>query len=484
MKNISKKIVAGLCSAALAAGMMSMVSFAEPETAAMKSYEATSDSVKLIGRTYRYNDDSTWIINSASGVEFKCTGTSVRFNLRQSGDPTRVAVYVNGKLSKLGYIKANAKKPVIDVELEDGENTVKLIKLSESAQSVIAIDSIEVDGDAPVPTAAKAHSVEFIGDSITCGYGADGSLKESFSTKNENAAKTYAYLTAQNLDLDYSFFSRSGTGIISGYTNGASKQENNLMPPDYGKVCFTWNWIDGVCPADYEWDFSQYQPELVVINLGTNDNSYTKGDPDKCAEFTEGYVAFIKQVRENNPDATILCTLGIMGQELYPQIEDAVAAYTEETGDTKVASFMFSQQDGNTNGFGSDYHPSEQSHIEASEELTAKISELMGWETVDVTETGMAGTDKANDLIFEDLPATDDPSSSEADPSSSESSSETSSDGSSSSSAASSSSSKASSSSSKAAASSTTSNPSTGAATGLAAIAVLCGAIVTTKRRK
>lgn len=486
MKNSGKRFIAGLCSAALCASMLSVSAFAAQD--GFKEYEATSDNVKLIGRTYRYNDETTWLTYSASGVEFKCTGSKVRFNLHQEGDPTRVAVYVNGKAVKIGYVKANAKKPVIDVDLEDGENTVKLIKLSEAANSILAIDSIEVDGDAPVPTATKAHSIEFIGDSITCGYGVDGSLKEQFSTKNENAAKTYAYLTAANLDADYSFVSTSGSGIISGYTSGSKKNTLNLTPDVYEKLCYTWSWIDGVHPQEYDWDFSEFQPEAVVINLGTNDNSYTKGDAEKCAEYVEGYVAFLKQVRANNPDSSIVCTLGIMGQELYPYIEEAVEAYKTETGDTNIYTFEFNNQNAADNGYGSDYHPSEQSHLEASYELTAALSDMLGWEETGSAETGMAGYDKANDLVFENDPNEEDSSSQSSsdvssETSSSENSSETSSKTDDSSSSAASSS-KASSSS-KAASSGTTTNPATGAATaGLAAAAVIGASIVITRKKK
>ena len=76
------------------------------------------------------------------------------------------------------------KTNAVEVELPEGESTVKLIKLSEAAQSVIAIDSFEVDGK-PQPTEAAKHSIEFIGDSITCGYGVDDPLGKSFSIYNE-----------------------------------------------------------------------------------------------------------------------------------------------------------------------------------------------------------------------------------------------------------------------------------------------------------
>ncbi len=397
---IMKKFIAGFCAAAIAAGCLGVTAMADTETTdKLVSYEATSDNVKLIGRTYR-KGDSTILGYSASGVEFKCTGTKAVFNVNGSAGPARFGVFVNGKLAKQGYIK-NSKTDAIEVALPEGECTVKLIKLSEAAQSVTAIESIEVDGKIQ-PTEKAKHSIEFIGDSITCGYGVETALgKEQFSIYNENAAKTYAYKTAQNFGADYSFVSVSGAGVISGYTNGKDRNESLLVPDFYDKLCFTWSWFNGEEVAKYDWDFSQYQPELVVVNLGTNDNSYTKNDETKCAEFAKGYVDFIKEIREKNPNAEILCTLGLMGQELYPSIEKAVADYTAETGDSKVKATELSVQDSNANGFAVDYHPAAASHKTAADELTKAISDIYGWETVDPVDDGVDAMTKDNDENFD-----------------------------------------------------------------------------------
>jgi lysophospholipase L1-like esterase len=383
-RNLSRKLIAGLCSAALAATMTSFAVSAD-ETS-LNSYEADSSTVRLIGRTARVKD-ALWLTYTDSGVEFKCTGTQVKFNVKQSGNDTRVQVYVNGKVAKRGMVSGSSA--TITVDLEEGENTVKLIKLSESAQSVFAIDSIDIDGDAPTPTESSSRKIEFIGDSITCGYGADGTLKNSFSTATENGSETYAYQTALNLGADYSMVSVSGIGVVSGYTSNGKKNEVNgaIMPAVYTSTGFSWYWLDGATPTNLEWDFSDSDTDLVVINLGTNDYSYTKSDSEKCKEFEEGYESFLKTVREKNPNAEILCVLGLMGQELYENIENAVEAYKVAEGDEHVATFELSKIDAN-DGYGVDYHPNTTSHQIAAAELTEKISTLYGWETVEDADEG------------------------------------------------------------------------------------------------
>lgn len=97
---------------------------------------------------------------------------------------------------------------------------MKVIKLSESCNSTIGIKDINVVSENGIhPSKNKTHKIEFIGDSITCGYGVDAKdQNESFKTDTEDFSKTYAYKTAEALDADYSVVSYSGYGVVSGVT--------------------------------------------------------------------------------------------------------------------------------------------------------------------------------------------------------------------------------------------------------------------------
>ncbi len=46
------------------------------------------------------------------------------------------------------------------------------------------------------------------------------------------------------------------------------------------------------------WDFSLYQPHVVVINLGTNDF----GPADPGTPFETAYVSFVQAIRTKYPD--------------------------------------------------------------------------------------------------------------------------------------------------------------------------------------
>ena len=343
--------------------------------------------VRAIGRT-KEQDDTLWLVHSGTGAEFSFVGTLATITMRpdsmlNSGmdGQARIAIYVNGERVVDEMVNKLEKSYTVFESDTPQECTVRVIKLSEAANSTVGIAKIEVTsiGDI-VPTENSDRLIEFVGDSITCGYGVDDENKEHhFSTTTEDITRTYAYKTAQALGADYSMVSFSGYGIISGYSGNGERVSEQTLPQYYDKLGFSYGAYMGTYYAqDVAWDFAKRQPDVIVINLGTNDHSYVKGDADKEEEYIIGYVEFLKKVRAYNPDATILCTLGIMGAELYPAVTEAVERYMAETGDVSVYAMSFEVQSA-SDGYAADWHPTETTHEKASHRLTAEIQNIMGW---------------------------------------------------------------------------------------------------------
>ena len=347
-------------------------------------YKATEENVKLLGRTY-YDTDRLYCALSGTGIEFTFTGT--RCSITVVGDDNsddgkdenhaRIGIYVNGE--RVIDDMVDNKEEVYDVFESDTsqEVTISLVKLSESPMSTIAITDIKVEGSAIKPTANKDKLIEFIGDSITCGYGADApGRNKKFSTNTEDVTKAYAYKTALALDADYSMVSFSGYGIISGYSNGEKKETTQQVPKYYTKLGHSWAANDDFKPAQIEWDFGKRQPDIIVINLGTNDDSYTKNIKERQEEYSTAYTEFLKTVRAKNPDAKIVCTLGIMGDRLFEYVQKAVDDYTAETGDSNISTMKFDEQL-SADGYSADWHPSIKTHDKASKKLTDYLKTLI-----------------------------------------------------------------------------------------------------------
>lgn len=347
--------------------------------ATYRKYNATSEYVKVIGRTYLDGDKVLWVPQSAGGIEFITTGEDLRITLvgdnsasEFSDSAVRYAVYVNGE--RVADKMMKKAELTLGIKLPEGENTVKVLKLSESANGIIGIKQISVLDTRDIrPTPESTLKIEFIGDSITCGYGVDDENRDHhFSTSTEDATKAYAYKTAQLLGADYSLVCYSGHGIISAYTGDGTINESGLVPKIYTQVGKTWDRSFKVNVNDLKWDFDQFKADIVVINLGTNDNSYVKGDAEKAKVYAETYTEFIKLIRKNNPDAHIVCALGIMGADLYSSVEAAAADYTAKTGDKNISCVKLGSIK-SAEGHAADWHPTEATHTRCADEMVAHL---------------------------------------------------------------------------------------------------------------
>lgn len=381
--NAIKGVSVGVAIAAAAACADSVPenTITESENVMNNTYIASAENVKPLGRTL-FDEGLLWCAFSGTGAEFNCTGSECTVTIHgdrvsesesNDGNYARVAIYVDGERVVDDMINSPEKTYTFATDNSD----VKIVKLSETAMSCFAVKEISVKGGEITPAENKDLFIEFIGDSITCGYGVDDEDKNHhFSTATEDVTKAYAYRTAEALGADYSMVSISGYGIISGYTEGDTPIKAQTIPQYYEKLGFSYGDFGLDKPHNYKWDFPR-QPDLIVVNLGTNDDSYCKDNADKQNEYREGYVEFLKKIRANNPDAKILCTLGIMGDRLFPVIEQAVADYTAETGDSNIDTMKFTPQSEAEDGIVADFHPSAKTHAKAAEKLTEKIKSIL-----------------------------------------------------------------------------------------------------------
>lgn len=345
-----------------------------------------TQNVKKLGRTYIYNGH-LWMAFSGSGIGFEVTGTRCAIRLR--GDSTgmhqeadtmcaRYAVYVDGERTVDAMMTdADRTVPVFEGNVVRTAK-VMLVKLSESAMSTLAVSGIDTDGSiAPLPD--RKHLVEFVGDSITCGYGVDTACEtDKFHTSNEDVTKAYAWQAADLLDVDRSMVCLSGYGVLSGWTGDPNvPSPNQLIPTYYEKIGFSYAASDGAKVEDWRWDFSHREPDVIVVNLGTNDASYTVDDEDKQMQYQQRYKAFLEQIRRCNPHARILCVLGVMGDVLYKRLSMAEYEFAQEHDDGNHDRLHLKAIVPETEGYVADYHPSIITHTRVAKAVAEKIAAML-----------------------------------------------------------------------------------------------------------
>ena len=253
-----------------------------------------------------------------------------------------------------------------------------------------------VDKSAFLPLAPFKAKIEFIGDSLTTGEGLAGASSECDRGSPWISVRTsYALMTAKALGADWRFLSQSGWGVISGWDN----DQTSIIPPHYENVCSVAkgekNENAGAKKAN---DFSKWQADFVVVNLGTNDfnafrspaktasdgtvwklRSESDGSLNKedAKRFQNGIKDFLSKIRRNNHNAQIIWAYGMCSADFSEYIESAVEGFAKETKDTRISFLLLPSMAGESEeGRGSLFHPGSETHLKTSKALLSHIKFL------------------------------------------------------------------------------------------------------------
>ena len=285
---------------------------------------------------------------------------------------------------KVAFRSENDSVVTLATALPDGRHTVRLMYIIEGYEMYPEFWGFVLDKNRSLVEmpALPSRKIEFIGNSITCGYGNEGLKREEhFDYATENHYFSYASLTARTLEAQHWVVARSGIGAYRNYGEAKTGSPRSCMPVEYEYTGYAYDLKlrDEPTFLREKWDFSRYQPDVVCINLGTNDLSTNNYD---VKLLKQGYQRLLKLVRDHNPKAKIVFLCGSMlldkELEIAKQILDEVAAEANKAGDKQVYRFDFAYQNGSL-GYGNDYHPSIWQHEKMAAELTAYLRSLMQW---------------------------------------------------------------------------------------------------------
>ncbi len=291
-------------------------------------------------------------------VRFDGTGVSVRLD-DAAGYFT---VVIDGAVGEVLATGAGEQDHVLATGLPPGEHTVELYRRTEGSFGPTAVLSVDIEGEL-LPPPAVTRRMEIVGDSITCGYGNEGTAPCNFSAETENHHMTYGAIAARTVGAELSTVAWSGKGIVYNFGDDTSEP----LPEVYDRTLAT----EGTTWA-YAW-----QPDAVAINLGTNDFS-TDGDPS-AELFVGEYVEFVTHVREVNPDAFIL----LLAPSLFGGELTMVEGYLQQVVDARVGAGDTQIAWANINvdwmGSGCDGHPNVVTHEGMGERLAQELARNLGW---------------------------------------------------------------------------------------------------------
>jgi len=321
-------------------------------------YESTQDNSLLFafpGVTIR-----TRVKNTAVFVRMKDYGNN--------GMNNHFTVLVDGTIHSIIALSNEVTNYLLMPCIDDQWHTIELFKRTESEVGECCFYGFSVDDNAQFETIIDTDPfIEFIGDSITCGYGIEAEDENSlFDDSTENAWCSFASVAARQLNARYALIAYSGKGI---YRNWASEPfEGTTMSDIYHRTLAD--------RKDSIWNFSRYKPTMVVINIGSNDFSPPHFVDE--ALFLKAYATMVSFLRQQyGTDCFIFCVTGpILTKHLHEKqikmIKTIVQSQVEK-GDARIFSFSMTRQTGNM-GFGAQWHPSKTQSEFNGKELACYIN--------------------------------------------------------------------------------------------------------------
>ena len=332
---------------------------------------ATAKEFSYLGRVAR-QADSVLFAWPGTGLSFASHAEELHFLLSDHSMGRddygqemqgRYAVLLNGNLFTI-LEGQQGKERYSLYGLPSGKKEIKLLRLNEAMVSFTVFKGIYADR--PLAEAGKESSLrlEFIGNSITTGYGnAPDSLPCHFSPKTQNFLQAYSSLLAAGLNAEMAAVAWSGRGLARNY----DKTETGVMPELYTYA------VPG--QAKIEWESNSWQPDVVLIHLGTNDFAHEIPAEDF---WVKRYLYFIDEIHGYYPRARFFLLGGptLTDRPSYPAystLKNYLNTIKEEATarDLDVETHVIPSFEGA--GRGCDAHPTKGAHEKMAQELRKKM---------------------------------------------------------------------------------------------------------------
>jgi len=222
-------------------------------------------------------------------------------------------------------------------ELGKGRHHLVLSKRSEGNAGNVHFSGIQIDDGANVwrpETIDYKLKMEFYGDSKTVGAcNEDGNTDQWDTRRTHNGLLSYAAMTAEAFNADHRNISVSGMGVVTGYVDvNVGQMWNKIYPRASSTLADMKSWV----------------PDVVFVNLGENDDSFTKKQNKPFPpDFNDGYISLVRNIRGAYPKAHIVLLRGGMYGGMNSKNLDAAWKNNVEqleTGDKNISHYVLKYQ--------------------------------------------------------------------------------------------------------------------------------------------
>lgn len=332
-------------------------------------YAATSPQIEYIGRTMADVNGSVSFDWSGTYLYVRFTGGDLSMRVSDT-KKNYYNLFIDGELQPEVVTTFGVDSLIVlAAGLSADEHLICLQKRTEGEQGCTTIHAFEVAENGVLLQAnmRKGRRIEYIGDSLTCGFGTEGKHRdEPFLPQTENCNLSYACILARYFDADYTLIAHSGRGMVRNYGDKESVSASGTLNHI---LCGTFD------EREVAWDYpSQAKPDVVVINLGTNDFS-TNPHPSQ-QEYTDGCKRMVAHLRKVYGQIPILCIAPHVGGEVV----EYVSAFVENSGDGKLYFMALMEHYRNPDtDLGSLWHPNHEGQRKMAMAIAPYLSTATGW---------------------------------------------------------------------------------------------------------
>lgn len=318
--------------------------------------------VTTMGRTQIL--DKGAILAGYPGVTFttEFTGNSLNINAQSSSDRTYIEAIVDNQAPQIFKLGTNAADYNINVPAGK-KHLLTVINRAESWHGLVTFNHINTNGAFAKAPQLPARKMLVLGDSVTCASSIDRTPNVKPDTEAANPRLSYGMLIAKELNAQVQLVCMGGHGLVrtwDGFTDRLNLDEYYSLtyPAMQNKV---------------QWNQANYQPDVIISAIGTND--FSQGIPDYDL-YVNTYIKLVLQLLADHKNAQILLTEGAI---LNGDKKAALTTYLQEAVkrvDDKRVHYIASNY---YPGEPIDAHPTKEEHAKMAKDLIPQIKTIMKW---------------------------------------------------------------------------------------------------------
>lgn len=310
---------------------------------------------------------------TAMHLRFTGTGLTARIHDEPEEDARgsdAISVQVDGGAARRITLTPGTRDYALARGLSPGEHSLRVAKLTEAGVGTVRVHRVVPQGGGVLARPGpRRHRLLAVGDSITAGYGVhqpDGPCGVALA--RGDASESWASRAADALDAELHMIAWSGRGLTRNYDPDGEPTMAQL----FDRAIPTERWS--------RYDLRAYVPDVVVVNLGTNDAS-TPGFDD--AAYRAALDAFVSRLQSLYPRAQVVLAVGPLLHDDIPapgcmsrRRVYAITAAVVQTRNARAGAhvtLLDLPEAPPDEGYGCDHHPSPRTHARMAAQLVRQV---------------------------------------------------------------------------------------------------------------